>query len=161
MAAVLLVCVAVPLGAFAWIATRRNAEGGRRWPGVWRAFLAGALLLYVFYFEIPRGERKLEKEKLFANLSRDRIESIAIQNKSGSFTLVNSEPVKQAADSQDKETGAEIVCGKTGYVVQSGNCAASYGEDQNGNGYICVTADSTSAWRCIYDHVALYSEFTA
>lgn len=71
------------------------------------AFLAGALLLYVFYFEIPRGERKLEKEKLFANLSRDRIESIAIQNKSGSFTLVNSEPVKQAADSQDKETGAE------------------------------------------------------
>lgn len=62
---------------------------------------------------------------------------------------------------EDKETGAEIVCGKTGYVVQSGNCAASYGEEQNGNGYICVTADSTSAWRCIYDHVALYSEFTA
>lgn len=62
---------------------------------------------------------------------------------------------------EDKETGAEIVCGKTGYVVQSGNCAASYGEDQNGNDYICVTADSTSAWRCIYDHVALYSEFTA
>ena len=62
---------------------------------------------------------------------------------------------------EDKETGAEIVCGKTGYVVQSGNCAASYGEDQNGSGYICVTADSTSAWRCIYDHVALYSEFTA
>ena len=62
---------------------------------------------------------------------------------------------------EDKETGAEIVCGKTGYVVQSGNCAASYGEDQNGNGYICVTADSTSAWRCIYDHVALYSEFIA
>ena len=61
---------------------------------------------------------------------------------------------------EDKETGAEIVCAKTGYVVQSGNCAASYGEDQNGNGYICVTADSTSAWRCIYDHVALYSEFT-
>ena len=62
---------------------------------------------------------------------------------------------------EEKESGAEIVCGKTGYVVQSGNCAASYGEDQNGNGYICVTADSTSAWRCIYDHVALYSEFTA
>lgn len=62
---------------------------------------------------------------------------------------------------EDKETGAEIVCAKTGYVVQSGNCAASYGEDKNGNGYICVTADSTSAWRCIYDHVALYSEFTA
>ncbi len=47
MAAVLLVCVAVPLGAFAWIATRRNAEGGRRWPGMWRAFLAGALAFIV------------------------------------------------------------------------------------------------------------------
>lgn len=61
---------------------------------------------------------------------------------------------------EDKETGAEIVCGKTGYVVQSGNCAASYGEDADGNGYICVTADSTSAWRCIYDHVAMYSKYT-
>lgn len=61
---------------------------------------------------------------------------------------------------EDKETGAEIVCGKTGYVVQSGNCAASYGEDADGNGYICVTADSTSAWRCIYDHVAMYSTYT-
>lgn len=47
MALVLLVCVAVPVGAFAWIATRRNAAGGRRWPGVWRALLAGALAFVV------------------------------------------------------------------------------------------------------------------
>lgn len=62
---------------------------------------------------------------------------------------------------EDKETGAEILCGKTGFVAQSGSCAASYGEDENGKGYICVTADSTSSWRCIYDQVALYSEFTS
>ena len=51
------------------------------------------------------------------------------------------------------------MCGKTGYVVQSGNCAASYAEDAQGNGYICVTAGSTSAWRCILDHVAIYYPF--
>ena len=62
---------------------------------------------------------------------------------------------------EDKDTGGEVVCGKTGYVVQSGNCAASYGIDNAGKGYICVTADSTSSWRCIYDHVALYRQFSA
>lgn len=61
---------------------------------------------------------------------------------------------------EDKDTGGEVVCGKTGYVVQSGNCAASYGIDNAGKGYICVTADSTSSWRCIYDHVALYKQFS-
>ena len=60
---------------------------------------------------------------------------------------------------EDKDTGGEVVCGKTGYVVQSGNCAVSYGVDASGNNYICATADSTSGWRCIYDHVALYKEF--
>ena len=61
---------------------------------------------------------------------------------------------------EDKDTGGEVVCGKTGYVVQSGNCAASYGIDNAGKRYICVTADSTSSWRCIYDHVALYKQFS-
>lgn len=60
---------------------------------------------------------------------------------------------------EDKDTGGEVVCGKTGYVVQSGNCAASYGIDNAGKEYICITADSTSSWRCIYDHVALYKQF--
>ena len=62
---------------------------------------------------------------------------------------------------EDKDTGGEVVCGKTGYVVQSGNCAASYGIDNGGKEYICVTADSTSSWRCIYDHVALYKQFAS
>lgn len=52
-----------------------------------------------------------------------------------------------------------VLCAKTGYVVQSGNCAASYAEDKAGNGYICVTGDSTSSWRCIFDHAALYDKY--
>ena len=57
---------------------------------------------------------------------------------------------------EDKDTGCEVICGKTGYVVESKNCAASYGKDSNGNEYICVTAGASSGWRCIYDHVAIY-----
>lgn len=62
---------------------------------------------------------------------------------------------------EDKDTGGEVVCAKTGYVAQAGNCAASYGIDTAGKGYICVTADAHSAWRCIYDHVELYKQFAA
>jgi len=61
---------------------------------------------------------------------------------------------------EDKDTGGKVLCAKTGYVVQSGSCAASYGKDNNGKEYICVTADAHSSWRCIYDHVALYSQFS-
>ncbi len=60
---------------------------------------------------------------------------------------------------EDKDTGGKVVCAKTGYVVQSGSCAVSYGTDHAGKEYICVTADANSSWRCIYDHVALYKMF--
>ena len=60
---------------------------------------------------------------------------------------------------EDKDTGGEVICAKTGYVNESGSCAASYAIDKGGKEYICVTADSTSSWRCIYDHVALYKQF--
>lgn len=60
---------------------------------------------------------------------------------------------------EDKDTGGEVICAKTGYVVQSGNCAASYGRDNGGKEYICVTAAATSNWKCIYDHVAIYKKF--
>lgn len=60
---------------------------------------------------------------------------------------------------EDKDCGGTVLGGKTGYVVQSGNCSASYALDEEGNGYICVTANSSSSWRCIYDHVAIYQEF--
>lgn len=61
---------------------------------------------------------------------------------------------------EDKDSGSGFVLGaKTGYVAQSGNCAASYATDSEGNGYICVTAAATSGWRCIYDHAAIYKRF--
>nr|WP_326185043.1 serine hydrolase [uncultured Oscillibacter sp.] len=61
---------------------------------------------------------------------------------------------------EDKDTGdVEVVGAKTGYVVQSGSCAASCGEDPDGNRYICVTGDATSNWQAIYDHAALYLEY--
>lgn len=58
---------------------------------------------------------------------------------------------------EDKETGGEVLCAKTGYVVESRNCAASYFVSDSGVPYICVTAGTYSNWRCIYDHVAMYS----
>mgnify|MGYP002461796288 CR=1 FL=1 len=57
---------------------------------------------------------------------------------------------------EDKDTHGEIIGAKTGYVVQSGNCAVSSSKSDSGRQYICVTADAHSAWRCIYDHVAGY-----
>lgn len=60
---------------------------------------------------------------------------------------------------EDQEGGEGVVCAKTGYVVQSGSCAASYAEDQTGKGYICVTAGANSQWRCIYDHAGLYRKY--
>lgn len=60
---------------------------------------------------------------------------------------------------EDKDTGGEVLYAKTGYVVQSGNCAASYAEDASGNGYICATAGANHVWKCIYDHVDIYKQF--
>ncbi len=60
---------------------------------------------------------------------------------------------------EDKDTGGLVVGGKTGYVVESGNCAVSYEEHANGTPYICVTAGATSSWRCIYDHVEIYNRY--
>lgn len=61
---------------------------------------------------------------------------------------------------EDKDTGDIAVIGaKTGYVMQSGNCAASCGRDGGGNEYICVTGNAYSSWRAIYDHVELYKTY--
>lgn len=60
---------------------------------------------------------------------------------------------------EDKDTGGEVLCAKTGYVMQSKNCAVSYGTFTGGAPYICVTAGSSSSWRCIYDHVEIYNEY--
>ena len=61
---------------------------------------------------------------------------------------------------EDKDCGGEVLCAKTGYVEQSGDCAASYGISASGKPYICVTVNTYSSWRCIYDHVALYKQYT-
>ncbi len=60
---------------------------------------------------------------------------------------------------EDKDTHSEIIGAKTGFVNQSGNCAASMAQTPDGKEYICVTAGATSSWRCIYDHVDIYDAF--
>ena len=62
---------------------------------------------------------------------------------------------------EDKEMGGTILGAKTGYVVQSGNCAASCYKRSDGTEFICVTADAHSSWRAIYDHVAAYNIYAA
>lgn len=57
---------------------------------------------------------------------------------------------------EDKDTGGKVLGAKTGFVNQSGSCAASYEVSDGGTPYICVTAQAYSSWRCIYDHVAMY-----
>lgn len=59
---------------------------------------------------------------------------------------------------EDKDTGGEVLCAKTGYITQARNCAVSYGTF-GGEAYICVTVGSTSSWRCIYDHVEIYNRY--
>ena len=60
---------------------------------------------------------------------------------------------------EDKYTKTEVMGAKTGYVVQSGNCAVSYTIGSDGRVYICATGNAHSAWRAIFDHVALYEKY--
>ena len=60
---------------------------------------------------------------------------------------------------EDRDTHGEVICAKTGYVAQSGNCAASLSIGSDGKLYICVTVHAKSAWQCIKDHVTLYQYF--
>ncbi len=61
---------------------------------------------------------------------------------------------------EDKDTHGEVIGAKTGYVAQSGNCAVSYATcGENETPYICVTAGAHSSWRCIYDHVEIYTKY--
>ena len=62
---------------------------------------------------------------------------------------------------EDKETNGSVIAAKTGFVNQSGNCAVSYFLSASGTPYIAVTVNAFSSWRCIYDHVALYSTYGA
>ncbi|MCR5256321.1 MAG: serine hydrolase [Acetatifactor sp.] len=57
---------------------------------------------------------------------------------------------------EDRDTGGEVLCAKTGFVNQSGNCAVSLFVDDDGSEYICASAGSSSSWKCIADHVNMY-----
>ena len=60
---------------------------------------------------------------------------------------------------EDKDFGGTIEGAKTGYVDESGSCAVSSMIADSGTEYICCTANSTSSWRCIYDHVDIYKTY--
>ena len=60
---------------------------------------------------------------------------------------------------EDKDTYGEVLCGKTGYVKQSGSCAASLATDGSGREYLCVTAGSSGSWQCINDQTNLFQGF--
>lgn len=57
---------------------------------------------------------------------------------------------------EDKDTGGEVLGAKTGFVNAAGFCCASYYKSNSGKEYVCVTGDTYSSWRCIYDHVGIY-----
>mgnify|MGYP002510816799 FL=1 len=59
---------------------------------------------------------------------------------------------------EDKEYDGKVLGGKTGYVEQSGSCAASFGENGSKN-YICVTVNAGSPFQCVNDHALLYGEY--
>ncbi len=58
---------------------------------------------------------------------------------------------------EDKQETGEVLGAKTGFVNQSKNCAVSYGVSDEGKPFICVTGAASSSWRCIYDHVDIYT----
>lgn len=62
---------------------------------------------------------------------------------------------------EDKDTHGAVVGAKTGFVNESGCCGASYQISNDGQHYICVTADAWSSWRCIYDQVDIYETYTS
>lgn len=57
--------------------------------------------------------------------------------------------------------GTEILGAKTGFVNESGSCAASCATGADGRTYLCVTGNAYSAWRCIKDHAMLYGSYAA
>ena len=60
---------------------------------------------------------------------------------------------------EDKDTAGYVWGAKTGFVKESGNCAASFLLTEDGTPYLCVTGKAHSAWRAIYDHVSLYAKY--
>lgn len=61
---------------------------------------------------------------------------------------------------EDQDTGVvDVRYAKTGYVSQSGFCAASGGVTPEGKTYLCVTGNSYSTKQSIADHAQLYRTY--
>ncbi len=60
---------------------------------------------------------------------------------------------------EDMDTHGEVLCAKTGYVGQAGNCAASFSLGNDGREYLCVTAGAAGSRNCLADHAELYRTF--
>ena len=58
---------------------------------------------------------------------------------------------------EDKDCGFFVEGAKTGFVKESGYNAVSLATDPDGKEFICVTINSGGNWKCIYDHVRIYS----
>ena len=55
--------------------------------------------------------------------------------------------------------GATVLGGKKGYVSQSGNCAASFGTDEEGHCYLCVTGKGGTERQVVAQHAELYRSY--
>ncbi len=54
--------------------------------------------------------------------------------------------------------GVTIQAGKTGYVNESKHCLVNYAE-KNGKHYVCVMAQGTNKWHCIFDSFEIYKKY--
>jgi len=54
--------------------------------------------------------------------------------------------------------GVKICGGKTGYVIESGNCLATFAE-KNGNEYITITTNGGGRYQPIYDSFEIYKRY--
>lgn len=85
--------------------------------------------------------------------------------------IFNTQPTSEHPDGQvlsnwfirrieDLDMGdVTVLAAKTGYVSESGFCAASYAKNEEGREFLCVTGDSTGTWQSIYDHQKLYQTY--
>jgi D-alanyl-D-alanine carboxypeptidase len=104
--------------------------------------------------------RKYETDTQFVYNSNSEIVDIAPSEADDSYTIKGIEISNWFLRKiEDKEVDGTVVAAKTGYVSQSGFCAASYYEANSGARYICVTGNAFSSWRAIYDHVSVYRSF--
>ncbi len=54
--------------------------------------------------------------------------------------------------------GVVIQAGKTGYVDESKHCLVNYAE-KDGKHYVCVMAQATNKWHCIFDSFEVYRNY--